>query len=266
MDAGPRGLEPRRMAPTAPRIDDEELPDLLALLEASDSAELKLTVPDADQRAAGEALEIDPLDAHLRLVYFFDTPDLALFEHGVVVRARRSQDRKDDSVVKLRPLTPASPVLQPPRPKGLGVEVDAMPGRYVCSASMKGQPHHGDVALAVRGDRPVHRLFSAAQRELFDANAPAGIALDDLTLLGPLVVLKLKHTPEAFGRRLVAEMWLFPDGSRMLELSTRCAPDDAFRVAAETRAFLAGRGIDLSAEQETKTRRALEFFAARTPT
>jgi hypothetical protein len=40
-------------------------------------------------------------------VYFFDTPDLALDAHGVVVRARRVQRRGDDSVVKLR--LPADP-------------------------------------------------------------------------------------------------------------------------------------------------------------
>jgi len=59
----------------------------------------------------------------------------------------------------------------------------------------------------------------------------------------------------------VAEMWIYPDGSRILELSTRCETNEAFQVAAETRAFLAQRGVDLSGEQETKTRKALEYFA-----
>ena len=58
-------------------------------------------------------------------------------------------------------------------------------------------------------------------------------------------------------------MWLYPDGSRILELSTRCETTEAFQVAAELRAFLAARGIDLSGEQQTKTRKALEYFAAR---
>ena len=38
---------------------------------------------------------------------------------------------------------------------------------------------------------------------------------------------------------------------------------EAFQVAAEARAFLAGKGVDLGGEQETKTRKALEFFSAR---
>jgi hypothetical protein len=56
-------------------------------------------------------------------------------------------------------------------------------------------------------------------------------------------------------------MWIYPDGSRILELSTRCETSEAFQVAAEVRAFLVQRGIDLSGEQETKTRKALEYFS-----
>ena len=60
---------------------------------------------------------------------------------------------------------------------------------------------------------------------------------------------------------MVAELWLYPDGSRIVELSTKCLPAEAFDVAAETRVFLTDRGIDLLAEQQTKTKTALEFFA-----
>ena len=99
------------------------------------------------------------------------------------------------------------------------------------------------------------------QRRLFAEYAPEGIGLDDLATLGPIFILKLRLKPEELGRRLVAEMWLYPDGSRILELSTRCATTEAFQVAAETRAFLADQGVDLSGEQETKTHKALEYFA-----
>ena len=49
---------------------------------------------------------MDPLGAQIRQVFFFDTPDLALENAGVVVRARRVQGKGDDSVVKLRPVVP----------------------------------------------------------------------------------------------------------------------------------------------------------------
>jgi hypothetical protein len=47
----------------------------------------------------------------------------------------------------------------------------------------------------------------------------------------------------------------------ILELSTKCAPSEAFQVAAETRAFLTDRGVDLGGDQEPKTKRALQFFS-----
>jgi hypothetical protein len=74
-------------------------------------------------------------------------------------------------------------------------------------------------------------------------------------------VFKIKHVPKGFGRRIVVELWLYPDGSRILELSTKCGPNEAFQVAAESRAYFTDRGVDLSGEQSTKTATALNFFA-----
>ena len=138
-----------------------------------------------------------------------------------------------------------------------------MPGGFVCSGTMKNFLGPSGVKEAVAGERPLRKLFTKEQRAFFASFAPDGIGLDDLSVLGPVFVLKLKFSPKGYDRRLVAEFWLYPDDSRILELSTKCPPHDAFTAAAETRAFLAGRGVDLSGEQETKTRRALEFFSAR---
>ena len=76
------------------------------------------------------------------------------------------------------------------------------------------------------------------------------------------MVMKLKFSPQGYDGRLVAELWLYPDGSRILELSTKAATSDAFEVAARTRRFLEQRGVDLTGEQQTKTKSALEFFSA----
>jgi len=246
-------------------IADPQLVELLDLIRGADSVELKLTVPESDQRSAVAALEMDPIDAQIRQVFFFDTPDLALNASGVVVRARRVQRKGDDSVVKLRPVIPAELPTKLRRSPGFGVEVDAMPGGFVCSASLKHALGAGDVKEGVAGDRALRKLFSKEQRAFFRTHAPSGIELDDLSVLGPIFVLKLKFTPDGSKRRMVAEMWLYPDDSRILELSTKCLPEQAFDTAAEARAFLAGRGIDLTGEQETKTRRALEFFSSRMP-
>jgi hypothetical protein len=242
-------------------ISDDELRRLLTLLKGADSAELKLTVPDSEQRSAVTALGMDPLEAQIRQVYFFDTPDLALNKHGLVVRARRVQQRGDDSVVKLRPVLPDSLPGSLRKSKNLVVEVDAMPGGYVCSASLKGTPGGGGVKAVAAGERPVRKLFSKEQQAFYAAHAPEGIGLDGLAILGPINLMKLKFSPRGYDRRLVAELWLYPDGSRILELSTKCAPAEAFDVAAQSLAFLSSQGVDLSGEQQTKTSTALKYFS-----
>jgi len=239
-------------------LAESELSEVLALARDSDSVELKLTVPENQQRSTILGLGMDPLDAQIRLVTFFDTPDLDLNARGVVVRARRVQGREDDSVVKLRPVVPA----ELPETPGLFVEVDAMPGGYVCSASMKARlGGTTDVRRCLAGERAIRKLFTKQQRAFYAAHAPDGLELDELSVLGPIFVLKLNFTPPELGRKLVAEAWLYPDGERILELSTKCAPSEMFQVAAEARAFLAGHGVDLSGAQQTKTKTALEFFA-----
>jgi hypothetical protein len=231
------------------------------LTKGADSVELKVTLPLADRSRAGAALGVDPIDGQIRQVYFFDTPDLKLNKSGVVVRARRVQRKGDDSVVKLRPVVPdeVSPKLR--LSPNFGIEVDAMPGGYVCSASMKHVVGATGVREAVGGKQSVRKLFSKEQRSLFANHAPDGLELDDLSILGPILVLKLKLMTEGYDRKLVAELWLYPDNSMILELSTKCAPSEAFQQGAELKAFLAKRQIDISGDQATKTKKALEFFA-----
>lgn len=247
--------------PARPRLTDEQLPELMGLLRGSDSVELKLTVPSAHQRAAVAALGLDALDAQIRQVVFFDTPDLALDKVGVVVRARRIQGRIGDSVIKLRPLDPEQVSKDVRRLPGFGVEVDAIPGGFVCSGRLKCEADSKATRQVLLGERALHKLYTKEQRALYRAHAPEGIELDDLSVLGPIFVLKLKWQPRGYARKMVAELWLYPNGERIFELSTKCLPSEAFQVATETRVYLSEHGIDLSGEQQTKTRTALEFFS-----
>jgi len=248
-------------AVVAPTLTDDQLREVLRLIQGADSVELKLTVPDEDRRRTVMALGMDPLDAYLRQVVFFDTPELALEQAGLVVRARRSQGRPDDSVVKLRPVIPGELPEEVRAADMFGVEVDAMPGGYVCSGSYKHELKGGPLKQTVARERPIHKLYSKEQRAFYESHAPNRIDLDDLAVLGPINLLKLKYSAEGYNRKLVAELWMYPDGSRILELSTKCKPKEAFQVAAETRAYLSDRGVNLSGEQQTKTRTALEYFA-----
>jgi hypothetical protein len=145
----------------------------------------------------------------------------------------------------------------------LVVEVDAMPGGFVCSASLKGVPTKAAVKDVSAGNASIRKLFSKEQRAFYERHAPDGLDLDSLAILGPIAVFKVKTVPVELGRKLVGELWLYPDYSRILELSTKCAPPDALTVAAESRKFLSSRGIDLDGDQQTKTNAALEFFVSK---
>jgi hypothetical protein len=242
-------------------LTGEQLREVLGLLRGADSAELKLTVPEGQTGTTVRALGIDPLDARVRQVFFFDTPALSLNAAGVVARARRIQDSAADTVVKLRPVVPDDIPNRLRKDPSFGVEVDAMPGGFVCSASLKGTSTNAEVWDVFEGRRQIKKLFSKEQRGYFAAHAPKGVTLEEVSVLGPVNVLKLKYKPEAFERKLAVELWFYPNGSRILELSTKCAPSEAFQVATEARAFLTGRGVDLSGEQQTKTKSALQYFS-----
>src|SRR5215212_8158514 len=218
-----------RAKPTSSATGVDQLHHLLA---GSDSVELKLTVRDEDHRSAVKALDMDPLSAQVRQVFFLDTPNLTLNRQGVVLRARRTK-KADDTVVKLRPVVPEQIRADLRGLDEFSVEVDAMPGGYVCSASMRSRLVSGKVRSAVRGDQRLTSLFNKRQRAFLAQSAATEVAIDELSVLGPILVLKLRFRPPGFGRRFVAELRLYPDGSRILELSTKAETSDAFAVAAE---------------------------------
>ena len=136
-----------------------------------------------------------------------------------------------------------------------------MPGGFVCSGTMKQRLEKPIVRKKVLGGGRISSLFTKEQRAFYSEHAPEGLELDDLSILGPIFVLKARVTPKDLGRRLVGELWLSPDGSRIFELSTKCLPGEAFDTAVQARAFLHARGLAPAEVQQTKTKKALEFFS-----
>jgi hypothetical protein len=243
---------------------DQELAQLIATMKASDTVELKMTVAADQQRATVSTLPIDPVEAQPRQVFFFDTPDLRLNQAGVVVRARRIQGGRGDTVVKLRPVVPGDMPDELRKSPAFNIEVDVLPGYLgVCSASLKGRVTSEQIRDAVQGDFPLRKLFTKEQRAFYREHAPEDLEFEQLQVLGPTFVMKSAFEALPLERRVVAELWLYPDGTRILELSTKCLPSDAFQVAAESRAYLANHGVSTTAgAQQTKTKTALEFFSA----
>jgi len=240
--------------------NDKRTAKALGILKDAESIELKLTVLDDERDLAVVQLDLDVLHAELRQVMFFDTPDLRLHRAGLIVRARRTR-KGGDSVIKLRPIVPRELPRRLRRSDRFLIEIDAMPGAYVCSGSLRERVDNEEVKAVIRGTRPIRKLFSTQQREFFVEHAPLGLELDALTPFGPINVAKTKFDLGGDGRTMKAELWFYPDGSRILELSVKCPPEKAFQRAAEARADLTRLGITLTGEQQTKTRKALQYFA-----
>jgi hypothetical protein len=244
-----------------PSYDAEQLADLLALLPDVDGVELKLTVAERDRPQVLGSLGIDPLDATIRQVAFVDTRSLELSAAGLVVRVRRTQHKPGDATVKLRPMPAGVPTSLRALP-GFKIEVDASPAGYTCSCSLTTEIADRRARGVLAGSRRVTDVLSHDQRALLIAHLPPAVTVEDLRVLGPVTLLKARLSHPDFPRRLVAELWFLPDGSRLLELSTKCGPAEAFQAAAETKVFLAGRGVDLAAPQEAKTSTTLAALAA----
>jgi hypothetical protein len=240
---------------------DNRLAEALTLLKKSDSVELKLTVPEAKRSAVLTMLDIDILDAELREVLFFDTPELTLNRAGIIVRARRMQ-KGGDSVIKLRPLDPDTVPNKLRRSKSFTIEIDYVPGAFVCSGSLEARTDNAEIRAVLRGERQPRKLFVSEQRSFFEEHAPKGCDMNDLTPLGPIHVARLKYAaPRLRHRPAVAEMWFYPDGSRVFELSTRCAPNEALSALTDAQAAITEAGLTIRSEQTTKTRKALEYFS-----
>jgi hypothetical protein len=242
----------------------QELKKLLHLIRNAKSIEIKVSVPMAAHQRTTLGMGIDPVEAQVRHVYFFDTANHALNKAGLIVRARRIAGGTADTVVKVRPVDPAEIDAELKRSNAFKLEVDVMPdGKYVCSASYKGEATGQEVLEVTSGTQTIRSLFSKEQRAFYDAHAPKDIPMNSLLIQGPILTLRGKHWPKEFKRGMTVELWVWPDGKHILELSTKSAPAEAFQAGVEFREYLESHGVDLGRKQETKTRTAMDKFKAK---
>jgi hypothetical protein len=222
--------------------------------------EIKITARAADEDEVRAALETADIEAERREIWFYDTPDLALFDRGLVLRARLIHGGADDSTVKLRPVDPATIEDAWKATRGFEIELDAVGEDAICSAKLSIDQDRGEIAAVAAGTRPIRSLFSKSQERLVELRWPDGVDWDSLTAFGPVAVRKWQFTPKDFDHEVTVEEWVLPDDSDLVEISFKTAPDDA---ALASEAFVAGlrrRGFDTEGDQQTKTRSALRYF------
>src|SRR5262245_1632023 len=227
-------------------FNDKRMAKALGILKDAQSIELKLTVLDGERDSAVVQLDLDVLHAELRQVIFFDTPDLRLHRAGIIVGARRT-GKGGDAVIKLRPIVPRELPRRLRHSDCFSIEIDAMPGAYVCSGSFRGRVDNEEVKAVIRRTRAIRKLFSPEQRAFYTEHAPTDVDLDALVPFGPINVAKTKFEMGGNTERTAnAELWFYPDGSRILELSMKCRPDKAFQRADDAKAVLMHYGITLT--------------------
>jgi hypothetical protein len=178
----------------------------------------------------------------------------------VVARLRRFEKGSGDFVIKLRPITPGDLPARWRRSKRFLLEVDAMPGRFFCTGALKRRLDMADVEQALSDGRSLGALFSPKQLALFAAYAPPSFGFDELRVFGPVQVRRCRVRPRGLDGVLAVERWTYPDGSSILELSTRCPAEEAVPVAARVTSVLRRYGIDVTDCQQTKTRATLAYF------
>lgn len=227
-----------------------------------DKVEIKVTVrPDQELRAE-RAMTLNEDTAQVRILYFYDTLQLDLFNAGVALRARLVKGDKDDSTVKFRQVDATNIAEEWRRLKGFKLEADCVGDRVICSASLTGPQKRREITDVANGKRPIEKLFSKNQETFFAEFYKGTVDFGKLHVLGPIRVLRWKLKQKGFAHELTLEEWRLPDGEDLVEVSIKTSPGKASQAQKDFDEHLRARGLDPKGAQETKTRTALNYFVA----
>jgi hypothetical protein len=245
-----------------PGLDVEfESPD--AVDSKADSAgagqvEIKVTLAERDASRAHQVFKLAQRSPSERQIYFFDTGDLTLNRAGVILRARRVKDDPDDTTVKIRPLTADDVAPEWLSRDGFKCEEDWVGAKHVPACSLTKAPDHA-IANTVDGYDSVKRLFGDRQEE-FLADYGSDVAWTQLWVLGPTDADVWKLKASGFPTKLTLEEWSWPDGKRLVEISTRTDAAGATALQQRLMTYLRGLGFTGATAGETKTQAALDYF------
>jgi hypothetical protein len=228
-----------------------------------DNVEIKATVPPQQVAHAMERFGLHADNDEERFIYFFDTPDLALFGSGIVARARRRIGGKHDSTMKFRPVEPDQVPDRWRQLEGFKLEADASDRNVVRSASLTMPVRKGLIKQVAAGEAPIGTLFTESQINFLLSLADRRFDPSAVVVLGPVEAFRWKFEDPALPWPLSAELWRRPDGEEIMELSVKAPAIQAAVFYFGFMAFLAELGTERDANQQAKTRWALEFFAQR---
>lgn len=229
-------------------------------VDGLDTVEIKVTIrPDHDLQVT-RAMQLQEDTAEVRVLYFYDTPALDLFDAGVVLRARLRKDGEDDSTVWF---SPADPAAIDPAWKlfdGFRLRATCLGDEVVCSASLTMLQKPDDIEDVADRKRSIDRLFSREQERFIAQFHQNRVDFGSLQVLGPIRALRWQLKHRDFPHELTVEEWRLPDGDDVVEISIRASADQAASARREFEAHLNALGLDPHGNQHTMTRAALHFF------
>jgi len=226
-------------------------------MAGADRVEIKATIPQKQIKLALKTYNLD-LDDSERYIYFFDTPDLELFETGVIARARRNVGLEHDSTIKFRPVEPASvpPVWR--KYSGFKIEADSNETGVVKSASLTMPVAKGLIKRVVAGKEPVASLYTQEQLLFLLSLANRKLDYTKVVVMGPMRAWRWKYKHPGLPWPISGELWQRDDGAQLFEVSIKVPVIQAAAAGAGFMAFLAEVGARRDYGQQAKTRWALE--------
>jgi hypothetical protein len=225
--------------------------------------EFKVTVLPSEEPKVQAELDSTGVEPVQRKVYFYDTPELALFGKDLVLRARVTEGDDDDSTVKLRPLLPPEIPDDWSATEKVRIELDVVGSRHVGSAKLDGEPDPGEVEQVERRELELSKLFSKAQEALVEDALPRDTSLNDLAVLGPVHARKWTLPPETFPFDLSVEEWSVLDELHFVELSFKAERHEARVAQWAFHALLDRLQIGHEGDGQQKTPKVLEALAER---
>jgi len=232
-------------------------------------SEIKVSLAPSELGELTKLLGLKVQDARYRSIYFLDTPDLALFHEGSVLRSRNTHNKlgaegDSDTTVKLRPLESSKVDAKWFSVEGFKCESDETLVKSVMSCSLTSVHSKRKIEEAVSKLRPLSDVFSKEQVEFLSLYAQDKIPWDLIVSLGPIRSRTWKAEVKELGE-LSIEEWTLPNSVTFLELSLKGDASDSTAAKQKLKGYLESHRLALGEDQETKTRAALKFLTPPKP-
>jgi hypothetical protein len=220
------------------------------------NVEIKILLSPDETPAAVAALKLKNETAGR--VYFFDTSDLDLLAHGLIIRLRQGSD--GDLTIKVRPSAGTKTVAPSDIGEGFDCEVDLIGG--VRTPSYTVRTRYAARRLPETGS-DVLKLLDAEQEKLLK-QAQTSVDWGRVKRIADIQATTWQTKSQPGFSKLTLEFWEW-SGGKILEVSTKVGPDAATSANAELQQLLKAKGLSLNTVQQAKTRMVLESLTPAAP-